>query len=522
MITKNAMRTTIFSSLLTAALALNGCSAARSPGAYTAGDAGSYTHAELAMQAPTYPHQNPQDMFFADYGVNGFVDTAQDHLSTFAVDVDTGAYSVARSYVSDDLLPPAEAVRVEEFVNYFDYGYPNPPAAETFEIVMDAAPSPFFSASNRRILRVGIQGYAIPEAERKDVALTFVVDVSGSMDMENRLGLVKRSLSIMVEQLRPTDTVAIVEYGSRARLVLPMTPVDQADRILEAIRKLRSNGSTNAEEGLRLGYKHAFGNFSPDAINRVILASDGVANVGRTGPDAIMQVIEQYAAQGITMTSVGVGMGNYNDVLMEQLADSGDGFYAYVDTLDEARKLFVQDLTSTLQTIAMDAKVQVDFNPATVSSYRLVGYENRDVADDDFRNDEVDAGEIGAGHSVTALYELEIDPLAAADATLASVTLRWQQVEGGEIVELNRSMPAGAVDAAFDDADANFQLAVVVAEYAEILRQSEWASATLEELLLEATRIHDRIEAESGADSDVTELVDLIWAAAEIAAHTSY
>lgn len=322
--------------------------------------------------------------------------------------MDTASYSVARRYVMDGNLPPADLVRVEEFVNYFDAGYPSP-SDIAFGIYADGAPSPF-QRDGSYIVRFGVQGYQVSEEERKPATLTFVIDVSGSMEMENRLGLVKQSLQLLVDRLRPSDTVAIVVYGSNAYVVLNPTSGEDRNRILEAVYSLHTEGATNAEAGLRLGYQLAYQAFRPGAINRVILCSDGVANVGETGPDAILEEIRGYTETGITLTSVGFGMGNFNDVLMEQLADKGDGNYAYVDTLDEARRLFVDNLTSTLQVIAKDAKVQVDFNKEVVSRYRLIGYENRSVADQDFRNDAVDAGEIGAGHHVTALYAVILNP----------------------------------------------------------------------------------------------------------------
>ena len=506
-----------------AASLLAGCMpAAQYASAPAASEGASDSYAASAPAAEQSVQQGEQaaSMFFEDYGVNGFVETAQDHLSTFAVDVDTGAYTVVRSYLNDGNLPPTEAVRVEEFVNYFDYHYAYPAADETFGITLDAAPSPFVADPSHRMVRIGIQGYDIPADERKDVALTFVIDVSGSMDMENRLGLAKRSLTLLVEELRPTDAVAIVVYGSTARVVLPMTSAAEKNTIIDAIGRLIPDGSTNAEAGLRLGYDLAWRAYNPDAINRVVLLSDGVANVGETGPTAILETIEQYAAQGILMTTVGMGMGNYNDTLMEQLADKGDGFYAYVDDIEEARRLFVDDLTSTLQTIAKDAKIQVDFNPETVASYRLVGYENRDVADNDFRNDEVDAGEVGAGHSVTALYEVVLHEEGQnAQAPLATVYVRWQDLQNGEVVERNRSLTLGEMAAAFADSTPGLQLAVTVAEYGEILRGSDWgADSNLEQVLTEAQRIDALLTNTSGADADVTELVDLLWRANDLMA----
>ncbi|MEJ2736647.1 MAG: von Willebrand factor type A domain-containing protein, partial [Anaerolineae bacterium] len=397
-----------------------------------------WVEAEVAVEGalapgaePMPPAEQPDAMFFEDYGVNPFIDTEDDHLSTFALDVDTGSYTIARRYVQDGNLPPEDAVRVEEFVNYFEAGYDYPPQGQAFAIHVDGAPFPYSETERYQMMRVGIQGYAIPPDERKDVSLTFVIDVSGSMDRESRLELVKRALEMLVEQLRPSDSVGIVVYGSDARVVLESTSGAEARTILDAIYRLHPEGSTNAEAGLRLGYERANAAFNPGGINRVVLCSDGVANVGQTGPESIWDVISGYASEGITLTSVGFGMGNYNDVLMEQLADNGDGFYAYVDTLKEAERLFVHGLTGTLQSIAMDAKVQVDFDPAVVARYRLVGFENRAIADQDFRDDTVDAGEIGAGHSVTALYEVKLHP--EAGGRIATVHLRWQDPDTAEV-----------------------------------------------------------------------------------------
>jgi Ca-activated chloride channel family protein len=486
-----------------------------------AGDSYAAPAAAAPAAAQSYRPSDPPPggMSYEDYGTQGFIRTAADKLSTFAVDVDTGSYTVARGYLGEAYLPEPDSVRLEEFVNYFDYRYPAPHRDETFAIHLVAAPSPYSERAASRLLQVGIQGYAIPAHERPDVVLTFVVDVSGSMDMENRIHLAKRGLKLLVEELRPTDEVAIVAYGTNAHLVLPMTTAGDKELILNAIDSLWIEGSTNAEAGLRLAYKHAAQYFNPDAVNRVVLVSDGVANVGDTSPAGILAEIERYAGKGIALTTVGMGMGNYNDTLMEQLADKGDGFYAYVDTMAEARRLFVEQLTGTLLTIAKDAKVQVEFNPETVERYRLLGYENRDVADDDFRNDDVDAGEIGAGHSVTALYELE--PVAGLEdpaTPLATVRLRWEEPQTGEVLETARTLTLGDVDRSFTAAHPRFQLAIAVAEFAEILKNTPFAEgSTLEELAGEIDRIEEAIEQEEGAtDHDVTELRDLVWTAAEL------
>jgi Ca-activated chloride channel family protein len=457
------------------------------------------------------PTPAPLDNYFKDYGLNPYEDPREDHLSTFSLDVDTASYSVARRYVMDGNLPPADSVRVEEFVNYFDAGYPSP-SDIAFGIYADGAPSPF-QRDGSYIVRFGIQGYQVSEEDRKPASLTFVIDISGSMEMENRLGLVKQSLQILVDRLRPSDTVAIVVYGSDAYVVLNPTSGEDRNRILEAIYSLHTDGATNAEAGLRLGYQLAYQAFRPGAINRVILCSDGVANVGVTGPDAILEEIRGYTETGITLTTVGFGMGNFNDVLMEQLADKGDGNYAYIDTLDEARRLFVDNLTSTLQVIAKDAKVQVDFNKEVVSRYRLIGYENRAVADQDFRNDTVDAGEIGAGHHVTALYAVILNP--GAQGRLATVQLRWQDPQSQDVREINGNFNTWDLSPTFDSATPRYQLAVVVAQYAELLRLSPWsAGSSIGQVLQYAVHLSGMLP----TDPDMSEFVTLVSRASQIQA----
>ena len=455
--------------------------------------------------------REPYDMFFEDYGVNPSIDTEDDNLSTFALDVDTGSYTIMRNYLSEGNLPPSDSVRVEEYVNYFDQGYPSPPAHQAFGIYLDGAPSPFTQTERYQMLRVGIQGYQVPDEERKDASLTFVIDVSGSMDMDNRLGLVKRSLELLVEQLRPRDRVSIVVYGSVARVVLEPPSGSDKGPILEAIYSLQPEGATNAEAGIRLGYQMAMHAYNPEGINRVILCSDGVANVGQTGPDAILEEVRHYVEEGVTLTAIGFGMDNYNDVLMEQLADNGDGFYAYVDDLREARRLFLDQITGTLQTIAMDAKVQVEFNPAVVMRYRLVGFENRAIADDQFRDNTVDAGEIGAGHSVTALYEIKLYPEAYGN--IATVFMRWQDPDTRQVVELSKDFSAGELAYEFESANPYFQRAVIVAEYAEILKKSYWAEeSSLAHVYHEAIRVSEMLP----WDDNIAEFMELIRRASQL------
>ena len=466
-----------------------------------------YGTATASNPGPRAPSSGPEpyDMFFENYGANPSVDTEDDRLSTFALDVDTGSYTIMRSYLSEGHLPPDDSVRVEEYVNYFAQDYPKPPARQAFGVYVDGAPSPFGQTERYQMLRVGIQGYAVPDRERKDASLTFVIDVSGSMGMDNRLELVKRSLELLVEQLRPSDQVSIVVYGSEARVVLEPTPGSDQWSILRAIQRLEPEGATNAEAGIRLGYKMAMRAHNPEGINRIILCSDGVANVGATGPDAILEEVRGYVKEGITLTTIGFGMDNYNDVLMEQLADDGDGFYAYVDDIREARRLFIENLTSTLQVIALNAKVQVDFNPEVVSRYRLVGFENRAVADDQFRDNRVDAGEIGAGHSVTALYEIKLRP--GSSGRIATVNLRWEDPETHQVTEISRDFDAEEMAPDFREADPYFQRDVVVAEYAEILRESYWAEgSSLSSVYEEAARLGEIL----WEDDDMREFIDLV------------
>lgn len=441
--------------------------------------------------------------FFQHTGVNPFIDTEDDRLSTFAVDVDTASYTVARRFIQDGNLPDPDSIRVEEFVNFFDQGYPKP-VEDAFAIHLEGSPSRFGN-DNHWLLRVGLQGKSVLAEERKDASLVFAIDVSGSMGREDRLGLVKQSLRLLVNELRPTDEVGIVVYGSRGRVLLEPTSGEERSRIMEAINQLSPSGSTYVEEGLVLAYGMAGNLVKPGRITQVILLSDGVGNVGRTGADSILKQVRRYVDRGVTLTTVGFGMGNYNDILMERLANDGDGSYYYVDNLGEARRIFVDELSSTIQVIARDAKVQVEFNPEVVTRYRLLGYENRRVADQDFRNDAVDAGEIGANHSVTALYELKLHDQGRG--RLGTVYMRYEDAGTGKIIELNRDLRSDQLYTRFSDASARFQLAAVVAEYAEVLRQSYWAqNGSLADVAKEARRVRSLFR----QSADAAEFAELV------------
>ncbi len=457
------------------------------------------------------PNDQPYgDVFYREYGVNPFLDTEDDPLSTFALDVDTGSYSITRRYLDDGNLPPREAIRVEEFLNYFDYR-DAPPSHGDFAVHSDLAPAPFASGERYQLLRFGIRGREVAEENRKPATLIFVVDISGSMAREDRLGLVRKSLTRLLGELRSDDFVGLVVYGSTGQVLL--TPTSDHSAIRAAIERLQSGGSTNAEHGLTLAYDLASRHLRDNAINRIILCSDGVANVGATGPDSILERVRREAERGIELTTVGFGMGNYNDVLMEQLADKGDGNYAYVDDLAEADRVFVENLTGTLQTIAGDAKVQVEFNPESVSRYRLIGYENRDVADDRFRDDTVDAGEIGAGHSVVALYEIKLRRDRPKRSPLATLRLRWHSKASEEVVEVARPVRERDGVERWKNAPDSLKLAAAVAEFAEQLKGAYWAK---DGSLEAALRTAQEASAGYAGDKDVAELVGLIAKAAKL------
>jgi Ca-activated chloride channel family protein len=497
-------------SLLCLAL-IAGCGDFRHPGGLAA------PHQETRARAALLPHGGTdpvngaaaEAMFFENHGVNPFVDADDERFSTFAVDVDTASYTVARRYLADGHLPPAEAVRVEEFVNAFDYGYA-PPSAGAVSVRLEAGPSPF--DARRTLLLVGLKARVVEPGLRKRAILTFVIDVSGSMGVENRLGLVKKSLRLLVSQLREGDRIGIVVYGSDARTVLRHTGAEEKGEILDAIDGLEPEGATNAEAGLLRGYALAEGAFVPGAINRIVLCSDGVANVGTTGPDAILERIREYVRKGITLSAVGFGMGNYNDVLMERLGDKGDGHYAYVDRLEEARRIFVENLTGTLQVVARDAKVQVEFDPAVVRSWRLVGYENRLLETEDFRDDGKDGGEVGSGHAVTALYEVK--PWEGRDGSLGAVRVRYQDPDGGNPREIEASLDAEPAGPAAGPNTPAFRLATTVALFAEVLRNSYWAKGIS---LAAVGEIASGLPREFPGRRDVAELAELAARAAALA-----
>jgi len=448
--------------------------------------------------------------YYQNYGVNPFVDPADDPQSTFAMDIDTASYTVMRRYLNDGYLPDPDSVRVEEYLNAFNYRYPEPDEGSNFAIYTEGGPSPW-GGSSYEMVQIGIQGRDIADENRAPTSLTFVIDVSGSMEREDRLETVKQALTMLVEQLREDDRIGIVVYGDYAESVLPPTSGANKRRILDAIYRLAPSGSTNVEAGLDIGFEQADEAFVSGS-NMILLCSDGVANNGVTDPQALLEKYQRYTSKGIKLSTFGFGMGNYNDVLMEQLADSGNGFYTYIDSLDEARRVFVDDLTGTLQLIARDAKIQVEFNPSVVSRYRLVGYENRDVADQDFRNDAVDAGEIGAGHSVTALYEIK--RRSDAEGPVATVRIRYHRPDNERVVEEQQILDSRDLHTSTRQTTPRWRLAVSVATYAELMRHQRWARGDILDGVLD---LADSAAREFEDDAHVVEFMQLMSKAAALA-----
>lgn len=420
---------------------------------------------------------------------------ADEPLSTFSIDVDTASYANVRRFLSAGRLPPRDAVRIEELVNYFRYDDPKPDGDDPFTVSLEAAGCPW--REGRLLVRVAILGRDIERANRPAGNLVFLIDVSGSMQQPDKLPLVKQALGMLVEELTENDRVSIVTYAGNAGLVLPPTTGDQKQTILTAIEGLSAGGSTHGSAGIALAYEQAAQHFIKGGANRVILATDGDLNVGVTSDAALVDLIKQKAAGGTFLTVLGFGQGNLQDEKLEKLADNGNGVYAYIDGVREARKVLVEQLTGSTITIAKDMKLQVEFNPALVASYRLVGYENRLLSNRDFRNDRKDAGDIGAGHTVTALYE--VVPVGAADADgpdgaeplkyqkqpeptskpdapttlvpsdeLLTVKLRFKQPDGD--TSTLREYPLTNRGAAFDAASSDLRFAAVVAAFGMILR----------------------------------------------------
>jgi len=439
---------------------------------------------------------------------NGFVNAGLDPLSTFSIDVDTASYANVRRFVNSGVLPPVGAVRIEEMVNAFAYDDPEPEGRDPLSLSAEVGSSPFHR--DYQLVRIGLKARNIAREQLPPSNLVLLIDVSGSMQDANKLPLLKQALPLLVRQLGARDRVAVVVYAGADRVVLPPTPGDRQQEILAAIEGLHAGGSTHASGGIRAAYQLARQSFLRDGNNRVVLASDGDFNVGVTSRDELQRLIETERKSGIHLTVLGFGMGNYRDDTMEILADKGNGNYAYIDSLLEAEKVLVRELSGTLFTLAGDVKIQVEFNPAKVGAYRLISYENRALADEDFRDDRADAGEIGVGHRVTALYELipaghaavpQLDPLKYRPAPpvpanegreLLTVKLRYKPRDS----EAARQMSLPVRETAGPHTSADFRFAAAVAGYGMLLTRSEHLGTFTWEQCLDLARSGRGFDAE--------------------------
>ena len=448
-----------------------------------------------------------EDNTFVDAGTGGFVPTAGDPRSTFALDVDDGSFNVARGLLTEGYPVPPASVRPEEWVNALDYDDPASTDAD-LGLTTDSGLAPSLD-DGTQVVRVGVSAREVAPADRPRVNVTLVVDRSGSMDIRERLGLVQSSLALLADRLRDDDTVSVVSFEDEAKPLLKPTPVRQTQKILAAVERLAPGGSTNLEAGLALGYEQAREAFDPDAVNLVVLCSDGVANVGATGPGSITDRIAEEGADGIHLVTVGYGLGNYNDHLMEQLANLGDGFYAYVDTYDEAERLFGRDLTTTLVPVAGEARAQVAFDPDLVESYRLIGYENREIADDDFDDLGVDAGELGSGHHATALYEVRLADGVSPGEAIGTASLKWRSIGTGEPATTQVDLLAADPEAS---PSPTWELAVTAADTAQLLK----GGPPFAERGVDVTDLRDRAVAlEADGVPGAEELADLLELAAD-------
>ena len=441
------------------------------------------------------------DESYSKIDENGWAETRDVPLSTFSVDVDAASYANVRRFLTQGQLPPVDAVRVEELINYFDYDYPNPRGRDPFAIVTEVADAPW--NPSHKLVHIGLQGRRIDVENLPPSNLVFLIDVSGSMNQPDKLPLLKASFRMLVDQLRHQDRVAIVVYAGSAGLVLDSTPGSDRETILWAIDRLEAGGSTAGGAGLRLAYRVAQENFLRNGNNRIILATDGDFNVGVSSDDEMIRLIEDKRRSGVFLTVLGFGQGNLKDSKMEKIADHGNGHYAYIDDIAEGRKVFVNEMGASLLTIAKDVKLQIEFNPARVASYRLIGYENRLLRDRDFDDDTKDAGEIGAGHSVTALYEIELADhgrykrMKYSDVTvkdtahksdeLLTVSFRYKEPTASE----SRLLAVAVKDrnVRFSQASTDFRFSAAVAQFGMVLRDSpERGRSTMRDVIAIASR----------------------------------
>lgn len=458
----------------------------------------------------------PSDLrltYFQDYGINPFVDPSDEPFSTFAMDVDTASYTITRSYLESGRIPPFESVRIEEFVNYFDQGYSQPDG--TFGIHVDGSSNPYMDDGSF-LVRIGVNTQEVSNFERSASNIVLVVDTSGSMRQGNRIATVRHGIQSLIDQLQPGDTIGIVAYNNEASIIL--SPTSDFRAASHSVDRLVPEGSTNVQAGLRLGFSLANQHFGEDKTNHVILLSDGVANVGTTDSNVLLSQISEYAKDGISLSTVGVGMSNYNDVLLERLANNGDGSYAYIDTFDQAEKTLGSDLTGLLEIVALEGKIQVEFDPEMVDEYRLVGYENRALATEDFRDDSVDAGEVGAGHSVTALYEVK---MRAEDigGPIGTIRVRWLDPDSREASEVAQTIHTDDFAKPFESASPRFRFTSSVMAFAEVLRQNP---RFIEVSMLEVIAALAGAAADIPNNAEEQEFLSLVNKARELGAFTGF
>ncbi len=460
----------------------------RSEVAYEMEDHATGRVANPSMIRPVYDTESNTEEY-SEISENGFKTPFNDPLSTFSIDVDAASYSNVRRFLNLGQMPPKDAVRIEEMINYFKYDYPQPKGKAPFSINTELADSPW--NKDHKLVHIGLQCKDISMDNLPPSNLVFLLDVSGSMGQPNKLPLLKSAFTMLIDKLRPEDKVAIVVYAGAAGEVLPSTSASNKEEILEALDNLNAGGSTAGGAGIKLAYKIAKKHFIEGGNNRVILATDGDFNVGASSDDAMEDLIEEQREYGVFLTALGFGMGNYKDAKMEILADKGNGNYAYIDNILEAKKVLVNEFGGTLFTIAKDVKIQVEFNPAKVQAYRLIGYENRLLAPEDFNNDKKDAGELGAGHTVTALYEIipvgvrsqftiddlkyqktTITPQAVSSSEIMSVKLRYKEPDGSKSKLLAKTVRD--IDNSFESTSNNFRWSAVVAAFGMQLRDSDY------------------------------------------------
>ena len=454
-----------------------------------------------SIRAPSEPLNRENYDHFDD---NQIKLVAEAPVSTFSIDVDTGSYSNVRRMINAGNLPREDAVRVEELINYFSYEYPLPENSEIpFSVTTEIGVTPW--NPDTRLLHVGIKGYDLAEKELPASNLVFLVDVSGSMNSPDKLGLLKSALKLLTKQMRSEDRISIVVYAGASGVVLEPVAGNQTAKIAQALDSLSAGGSTNGAAGIRSAYQLAEQAFIKGGINRILLATDGDFNVGTVNFEALKDLVEEKRKTGISLTTLGFGTGNYNDHLMEQLADAGNGNYSYIDTLNEAQKVLVDEMSSTLNIIAKDVKIQLEFNPAVVAEYRLIGYENRALNREDFNNDKIDAGEIGAGHTVTALYEVALidsknkamDPLRYSSSKmtkqvrsdeLANLRLRFKEPAASKSKLIEQVIKASDIETRLADSSDRYRFSASVAGFGQLLRGGKYTHDFAYDDVLELAR----------------------------------